>query len=292
VFSVTEARCRPYEDGSSSCDSGSDTTCGGAPVFQRGGADGQVLLRSVQESTDRQGYHTVRYYWRVTDSSALTNCGNGLHNPCASATGGEHPDDDMDRGWIEAEPRNWRDGGWREAHRNGALQLVAGGVPEAPPPPPPPPPEFAHAYTLSGSDGTSPAGDLDGVYSVVEARCRPYEDGSSSCDSGSDTTCGGAPVFQRGGADGPVLHRRVSESTDNQGYHTVRYYWIVADSSALTNCGNGLHGSFATASGGAYPDGTVERGWSEMEPRNWRDGGWRESHRNSDMAFVANPGGH
>ena len=120
----------------------------------------------------------------------------------------------------------------------------------------------------------------------------PYEDGSSSCDSGSDTTCGGAPVFQRDGADGPVLHRRVSESTDNQGFHTVRYYWIVADSSALTNCGNGLHGSFATASGGAYPDDAVERGWSEMEPRNWRDGGWRESHRNSDMAFVANSGGH
>ena len=136
VFSVTEARCRPYEDGSSSCDSGSDTTCGAAPVFQRGGADGQVLLRSVQESTDRQGYHTVRYYWRVTDSSALTNCGNGLHNSFASATGGEHPDDDMDRGWVEAEPRNYRDGGWKEAHRNGALQLVAGGVPEAPPPPP------------------------------------------------------------------------------------------------------------------------------------------------------------
>ena len=173
------------------------------------------------------------------------------------------------------------------------MTMVAGGVPSLPPPPPPPP-SFANAYTLSGSDGTSPGGSLDGVYALVDAQCRPYPDGSSSCDTGSPTTCGSAPTFQRGGAGGPVLLRSRQERTDNQGFQSVRIYWTVTDSSALTNCGNGVNSMYALRSQDAveYPDSDVDSAWVETEPRAWRDGGYRESHANADLTIVAGGGGH
>ena len=118
--------------------------------------------------------------------------------------------------------------------------------------------DWATSYVISGSNGRSDGGDLDGTYSLVEAHC-----GSGSgcthakscnmvpvstcmrgrcsvnCDARSPTTCGGnVPVFQKGGG-WAVLYRYV-DIRDGSGLG-----WEVADSGALASCRSGSRYTYA-----------------------------------------------
>ena len=77
------------------------------------------------------------------------------------------------------------------------------------------PDEYADSYTLSGCN-PNPNWDLCGVYTRVPAHCITdlQHGGSQVCPGGpfdgvipniDPTLCGGAPVYQKGGVDGPVL---------------------------------------------------------------------------------------
>eukprot|EP01048_Picozoa_sp_COSAG05_P025779 COSAG05_NODE_6723_length_913_cov_3.074939_1_plen_87_part_01 len=70
------------------------------------------------------------------------------------------------------------------------------------------------------------------MYFLVDAQCRAYDDGSSSCDDGSPTTCGGAPVYQRSWPPnaGPVLTRSI-------GYNGHSYWHVLAADEGLVHCG-------------------------------------------------------
>ena len=69
---------------------------------------------------------------------------------------------------------------------------------------------FAEAYTLSGCAN----GDHCGTFRRVAANCASgYHCPGGAGDNGNTdrSLCAGAPVYQRGGAEGPVLYR-VEES--------------------------------------------------------------------------------
>ena len=102
---------------------------------------------------------------------------------------------------------------------------------------------FPQQYVITGSSGTSDGGNLDGTYSRVEADCsEAMVDGGGHgtldignfCDRGSPTTCGGAPVYQRGGAEGLVLYR--TGSCIRCGLQPQVGKWKVADNTVLTRC--------------------------------------------------------
>jgi hypothetical protein len=96
---------------------------------------------------------------------------------------------------------------------------------------------YPQLYVISGSVGTSDGGNLDGVYSLVEAHCNDVDMGSM-CDDGSPTTCGGRPVYQEGGAEGNVLFTR--------GRAVLAWSTLyVFDSTALAHC----RGDYAYAMG-------------------------------------------
>ena len=117
------------------------------------------------------------------------------------------------------------------------------------------PNNFSASYLISGSSGNSRGGNLDGTYSIVEAHCT----GGWDCDAGSPTTCGGAPLYQRGGAEGPVLYR-INDAYDHTG-------WYVADSDALADCGGGAGYASRELNRGHQPgppnDGTAYGAWTE-----------------------------
>ena len=100
---------------------------------------------------------------------------------------------------------------------------------QAPPPGAPPlPAGFAEQYTISGCAD----GDHCGTFSRVLANCASgdYCPGGWGEHSGNTdrSLCHGAPVYQHGGAGGPVLFR----SEDSVGGTN----WEVADSSVLEYC--------------------------------------------------------
>ena len=280
---VDNFRCRPYADGSSGCDPGSPSTCGNAPVYQRG-ANGPTLFRSVSRSS----------YWHLASPSGLANCGGGSYGQLSSSgTAPSTPDDATvyNSAWLEHQPRQWQNGGWRELHAVPDMTIVAGAAPEPAPEPAPEAAPFADAYTVIGSSGTSAGGNLDGVYTRIDAAfCHPYSDGSSGCDAGSPSTCGNAPAYQRG-ANGPALFRSVPSGGAS--------YWHLSSPSGLGNCGGDDYAIAASHSPdrsslmvetveGAPDDATVyDRAWLEHQPRQWQNGGWRELHAVPDMTIVA-----
>lgn len=273
TYSLVEAHCsRPHPGLWLLCDTGSPTTCGGDPVFQRGGKDGPVLFNFDAGAG-----------WIVADSSALADCvGIGL-NPYASRPQSINntaldvyraepkwakddcfftfaPDDDVafgawhqqcdHQGCAYASPMTISAGVWQAplCHDNffgklcdqrcgdhskgsadesacvcdagyaGKLCQIDLSFPG-----------FSQQYVVSGSRGASAFGNLDGTYSLVEAHCSE----SSVCDGGSPTTCNNGPVFQKGGAQGPVLYRH----TIHDGLFGPAYsQWSVGDSSVLANC--------------------------------------------------------
>jgi hypothetical protein len=88
---------------------------------------------------------------------------------------------------------------------------------------------FAEAYTIAGGD--DPAAVHCGTFRRVLARCTSgdYCPGGRYAFGNTDPTlCNGAPAYQKGDGDGPVLLR-----IQNSGGIT---YWDVADSSALDTC--------------------------------------------------------
>jgi hypothetical protein len=251
-------------------------------------------------------------YWHLASPSGLANCGGGSYGQLSSRSPDRSslvvetvegtPDDTTvyDRGWSENQPRQWQNGGWRESHTVPGMTIVAGAAPE-PAPEVAPETVYEDAYTLSGSSGTSAGGNLDGVYTRVDDfRCRPYPDGSSGCDAGSPSTCGNAPVYQRG-ANGPFLFRSVIAPSS---------YWHLSSPSGVATCGGDDYGIISCRSPdrsslvvetvlGTPDDTTVynyDRGWSEHQPRQWQNGGYREIHAVPDMTIVAGAapegGGH
>jgi hypothetical protein len=159
-------------------------------------------------------------------------------------------------------------------------------------PPAPGPPlsaGFAEQYVLSGCAN----GDHCGTFSRVAARCAS----GSWCPGGeyelrfgntNRSLCNGAPVYQHGGADGPVLSRvGIGSST----------YWRVADSSALDTCGGDsyyLGSAFNAQPGGGPPNvaayGTGHNG--ESGGTGWIDADASPSCTSGCGITVVAGGGH
>ena len=147
----------------------------------------------------------------------------------------------------------------------------------APPPPirpMPPPPQpgplpagFAEAYTLSGCADPAHCG----TFRRVAARCTSgyYCPGGGGEGSGSTdrSLCHGAPVYQKGGGDGPVLHR-VEYSNGGTG-------WAVRDGSVLETCSGSsayLHSADNLQAGGGPPTTPVySTGTNEHGGTGWVD---------------------
>jgi hypothetical protein len=143
---------------------------------------------------------------------------------------------------------------------------------------------FADAYTLAGCADPAHCG----LFRRVLARCTSGDScpGGEYEYSGSTdlTLCHGAPAYQRGGGEGPVLYR-FEGWDDTTG-------WRVADSSALDTCSwNSLYLESATIdqpgppTAPAYSTGT-----------NAHDGtGWRDNDASprctSDCGITVTAGG-
>ena len=160
------------------------------------------------------------------------------------------------------------------------------------PPPQPFPDGFYESYTISGCSNSEHCG----VFTRVSANCTS---GTRGCPGGSDensgstdpSLCHGAPAYQHGGDDGPVLYRWM--------WGDGRTDWYVTDSSALEDCygstqllhsltidPNSLPGGGGPPTAPAYSIGA-----------NWFGGsGWWDSedtqcsHTSCGIAIVA--GGH
>lgn len=144
---------------------------------------------------------------------------------------------------------------------------------QAPPLPPPAavPDGFSTSYVISGSSGYA---NVDGTYSLAEAHCvsGSLADWAGLCDAVSPTTCGNAPVYQSGGAEGDVLYRFVSGGSSE---------WLVGPNIRLADClsqGYAYRGSKRGRTPGAPDDGATY-------------GGWNEDEKDSPMVIVAVGGG-
>eukprot|EP01046_Picozoa_sp_COSAG06_P047367 COSAG06_NODE_6878_length_2731_cov_2.525836_2_plen_172_part_00 len=123
---------------------------------------------------------------------------------------------------------------------------------------------------ISGSSGYN---NVDGTYSLAEAHCfsGSLADWAGLCDAGSPTTCGNAPVYQSGGAEGDVLYRFVSGGSSE---------WLVGPSIRLDDCLS--HGfAYRNSKRGRTAPGAPDDGATY--------GGWNEDDEDSPMAIV--PGG-
>ena len=137
-----------------------------------------------------------------------------------------------------------------------------------PPPGPPLPAGFAEAYTLSGCADSAHCG----TFHRVAARCASGDHcpGGQYDYSGTDPSlCNGAPVYQKGSGDGPVL------SLADWGGSGTR--WVVTDSSALETCNSGssyLFSAYNDQAGGDSPkvpayntgsNGAGGTGWVDID---------------------------
>ena len=142
---------------------------------------------------------------------------------------------------------------------------------------------FHESYVISGSSGASDGGNLDGTYSLIEAHCSngpdchvcDYCDGCGAyCDAGSPTTCGNAPVFQKGGPGGDVLYR-------TQTYARYPFpadsWWTVGPSSVLASCYGPFTGCLAAARDGAGREGAAQAEGEEAVEHGDARGLGRES---------------
>ena len=102
--------------------------------------------------------------------------------------------------------------------------------------------EYAETYTLTGCSDP----DHCGVFRRVAARCTGGDGAArASCPGGQyefsgnrdPTLCAGAPVYQRGGDDGPVMFRYDTTAV----YGSVYSRWKVGDSTALESCDSGTY---------------------------------------------------
>ena len=216
--------------------------CHGAPVYQAGdGADGPVLYRYE--------YRDGRTRWWVSDSSALETCGGSGGTLHLGSADNEQPGGGPPTELAYSTGENLSSGGTGWADRDASPTCSSGcGIavaadatyqhpppvrasPSAPAPAPTPPARlgplaagFDESYTLSGCSNAAHCG----IFTRVAARCTSgidYCPGGPGEPSGSTDTslCNGAPVYQTGGADGPVLFRFEAGSG--------RTGWIVDDSS-------------------------------------------------------------
>ena len=146
---------------------------------------------------------------------------------------------------------------------------------------------FAEAYTLSGC--TNP--DHCGTFRRVAARCASGDycpGGQYELSSTDPSLCGGAPVYQKGGADGPVLWRRE--------YSAGRTAWLVGASSALETCyrypGGAYLGSATKYQAGGPPTAPAY----STEVNQYGGTGWYDSDASptcfSDCGVAVAAGGH
>ena len=140
--------------------------------------------------------------------------------------------------------------------------------------------KYAESYALSGCSDP----DHCGVFRRVDARCTSGEDcpGGVYERSGNldPALCDGAPVYQRGGGDGPVLHRVGDGDGSTQ--------WEVGDSSALEDCSSD---SDFLGSARSYQPG----GGLPTDPAYSAGGGWSDSDAGptctSDCGIAVAAGG-
>eukprot|EP01043_Picozoa_sp_COSAG02_P086805 COSAG02_NODE_24197_length_695_cov_1.125839_2_plen_111_part_01 len=88
---------------------------------------------------------------------------------------------------------------------------------------------YASSYTLSGCSNPAHCG----VFMRVLAHCTPgsseYCPGGRYASSNTDPTlCDGAPVYQQGDSDGPVLLR--------YGYHGSKEWFVADNGGPLVDC--------------------------------------------------------
>jgi hypothetical protein len=148
------------------------------------------------------------------------------------------------------------------------------------PPLQPFPPGFFESYTITGCSVSSSCG----LFTRVAARCTSGSGcpGGPNENSGSidSTLCHGAPVYQRGGDDGPVLYRWM--------WGDGRTDWYVMDSSVLEDCFGStqhLHSIVSNEpNGGRLEEGPTALAYNNGA--NWQGGtGWADS--DADAAAAA-----
>jgi hypothetical protein len=139
---------------------------------------------------------------------------------------------------------------------------------------------FSTSYVISGSSGYN---NVDGTYSLAEAHCvsGSLADWAGLCDPVSPTTCGNAPVYQSGGAEGNVLYRFVSGGSSE---------WLVGPSIRLADC-QWASQSGPLSHGYAYRNSKRGRTAPGAPDDAATYGGWNEDDEDSPMAIVAVGGG-
>eukprot|EP01052_Picozoa_sp_SAG31_P003830 SAG31_NODE_151_length_22216_cov_37.572139_13_plen_709_part_00 len=274
VYSLVEAHCSGrWCDGQGYSD-GNPTTCDGVPMYQEGGAEGNVLYR-------------FRGAWFVDGSVRLADChpdgwwpteygGTAVpYVPYArrDINPGQQPgapDNGTAYGaWQQVRHAAWeqvsdtslivqtldevtticaRHGTWNGSACVCGPSWYGWFCNQGP---------YPTQYVISGSVGTSDGGNLDGVYSLVEAHCNGGHMCGRRGSPASSHMCGGRPVYQKGGAEGNVLFGDWAWST-----------LYVFDSTALADCGSYVR------HGGRWLNGSYE------------GGSWLNMHGNSPVTYA------
>jgi hypothetical protein len=118
---------------------------------------------------------------------------------------------------------------------------------------------FDDTYTLTGCRVESHCG----VYTRVCANCASGDNcpgGDNAYGNTDPTLCDSAPVFQKGGPDGPVLYR-----LNGGGY--VR--WVVGPSERLNDCSRGRPYLYSADNPGNLGDAPTAPGYSAGD--GWTD---------------------